>query len=332
MRPREGIDPGFVFYRVTELGFVSRLSELQTGSSYPAVRDSDVLAQAIDLPPLAEQRRIVAVIEEHFSRLDAAEESLREAEARVRTLRVAIVNEAIATYPRTQLGDLTDSLRYGTSVKCLPDAHGPLVLRIPNIRDGRIDLTDLKSATVEAAELGDCFVEEGDLLFVRTNGSRDLIGRVAVVTGVNRPAFASYLIRARPDSSVLDPRWAALALSTPLLRAVIESRAATTAGQYNLNLQSLRSLEIPLPPLGEQRRIVAEVERQLSLVDALAAATAAALKRSAALRRSILERAFSGKLVPQDPSDEPASVLLDRIRAERANDAGRASRGKRKTT
>jgi type I restriction enzyme S subunit len=86
-------------------------------------------------------------------------------------------------------------------------------------------------------------------------------------------------------------------------------------------------VRIPLPSIDEQRRIVAEIERQLSLIDALATAVDTALKRSAALRRMILEQAFSGKLVPQDPNDESASVLLARIRAERA-ESEKASRGR----
>jgi type I restriction enzyme S subunit len=77
-------------------------------------------------------------------------------------------------------------------------------------------------------------------------------------------------------------------------------------------------LQLPRPPLDEQRRIVAEIEQQLSLIDNLRAAVESAQKRSASLRRAILERAFRGELVPQDPDDEPASVLLERIRAERA--------------
>ena len=73
-----------------------------------------------------------------------------------------------------------------------------------------------------------------------------------------------------------------------------------------------------VPPLEEQRRIVAEVEQRLSMIDALRDAIEAAKRRSAALRRSILERAFRGELVPRDPTDEPAEALLARIRAERA--------------
>jgi len=271
----------------------------------------------VPVPPLNEQRRIVVAIEEQFSRLDAGDELLLNTEARLDTLRRVTVTKAVAGYPPTPLGDMVNSVRYGTSVKCLADAQGPPVLRIPNIRDRKVDLTDLKFATVESGELHDCFVEEGDLLFVRTNGSRDLIGRVGVVGGSDRPAFASYLIRARPDPSRLDSRWAALALSAPPLRAVIESRAATTAGQYNLNLASLRSLEVPLPPLADQRRLVADIERVESVIEAMSEAIERARRRSASLRRAILEGAFRGELVPQDPSEEPAAALLERIGGER---------------
>ena len=76
-------------------------------------------------------------------------------------------------------------------------------------------------------------------------------------------------------------------------------------------------MPVPLPPLAEQRRIVAEVERRLSVIQQAEATVEAGLKRAERLRQSILKEAFAGRLVPQDPNDEPASVLLERIRAER---------------
>ena len=91
----------------------------------------------------------------------------------------------------------------------------------------------------------------------------------------------------------------------------------------------LKALAIPLPPLAEQRRIVAEVERRLSVIQQIEAAVEANLSRAERLRQSILKQAFSGKLVPQDPNDEPASVLLERIRAERA-EAEAAAKSNRK--
>ena len=95
-------------------------------------------------------------------------------------------------------------------------------------------------------------------------------------------------------------------------------RFAPATAQKNLNLKVLSQLAIPLPPLAEQLRIVAEVERRLSIIQQAEAAVEANLKRADRLRQSILKQAFTGKLVPQDPNDEPASVLLERIRAERA--------------
>lgn len=96
-----------------------------------------------------------------------------------------------------------------------------------------------------------------------------------------------------------------------------------------LNRDDLYSQPLPLPPLAEQQRIIAEVERRLSVVEELEAAVEANLKRAGRLRQAVLKRAFEGKLVPQDPSDEPATVLLERMRAAAGGRAGEAkSRGK----
>ena len=87
-----------------------------------------------------------------------------------------------------------------------------------------------------------------------------------------------------------------------------------TTNLASINLSVLSGFPIPLPPLAEQRRIVAEVERRLSVIQQTEASVEANLTRAERLRQSILKQAFSGKLVPQDPNDEPASVLLERIR------------------
>jgi type I restriction enzyme S subunit len=91
-----------------------------------------------------------------------------------------------------------------------------------------------------------------------------------------------------------------------------------------INHGDIEPLRVPLPPLAEQHRIVAEVERRLSVIDELEMQVEANLKRAERLRQAILKRAFEGKLVPQDPNDEPASVLLERICAQRAAQHGEA--------
>ncbi len=165
-------------------------------------------------------------------------------------------------------------------------------------------------------DVGKLLLEPGDLLFNRTN-SPELVGKSAVFKGRSEPTiFASYLIRVRL-TSVCDPDWAALVINGPIGRRYVAEVRTQQVGQANVNGTKLAAMPIPLPPLDEQRRIVAEVERQLSILDATKEAIDRALERSKALRRAILERAFTGRLVPQDPSDEPASVLLGRIRAQR---------------
>ena len=116
------------------------------------------------------------------------------------------------------------------------------------------------------------------------------------------------------DDTALDRGYAKLLFATSY---EANRRLASGGVQPNLNLSLIRDLSLPVPPLEEQRRIVAEIEERLGAIDALRAAIERAQRRGAALRRAVLERAFRGELVPQDPSDEPAEALLARIRAAR---------------
>ena len=318
VRPRGGVLPEYLLYLLMHYASTHAFERYVTGSTIAHLPQEDLRTLPVPLPPLVEQRQIVAAIDKHVSRLEAAERSLADARSKIAGLRSATLSAATYGFRSVPLGELVAELRYGTSIKCSYDAPGAPVLRIPNVQGGAIDLSDLKYATDAQLDLASLSVESGDLLFVRTNGSRDLIGRVASVDGSAGMAFASYLIRARPDSARLDPRYAVIALSAPKARALIESKAATTAGQYNLNLAALRSFDVPLPSIDDQRSIVREVDHQLAALKAIEAGTVQALRRSRALRRAILVRAFRGQLVPQVPNDDPASALLARIAAERA--------------
>ena len=231
---------------------------------------------------------------------------------------------------------------YGTSVKCSYDARGLPVLRIPNIVAGEIDLTDVKYATQPVPVDSETALVKGDVLMCRTNGSVRLVGKTAVVNSEMEPyhGFASYLLRFRLMETEVLPKWFHLYATSQLGRTFIEQNAASSAGQNNVSLSLIHTMPIPLPPFAEQQRIVAEVERRLSVVQQADATVEANLARAERLRQSILKQAFSGRLVPQDPDDESASVLLERIRAEREAEAqvsaarkGKSQRrGKRKAT
>ncbi len=169
-----------------------------------------------------------------------------------------------------RLGDLVLDFRYGTSRKCDRKASGVPVLRIPNIQNGRIDFTDLKFTSMPAAEFKELSLQKGDLLLVRSNGSENLVGRSAVAcAGDERFAYAGYLVRARLPENEVFASFLHVALSTPAVRDQIEGPIRTTSGVKNINTTELSNLVVPLPPLAEQRRIVAKVDQLMALVDAL---------------------------------------------------------------
>jgi type I restriction enzyme S subunit len=196
------------------------------------------------------------------------------------------------------LEQLSWASSYGTSAKCSYENAGPPVLRIPNIQGGRVDLTDLKYAKAGEGLNEEDRLAAGDLLIIRTNGSKDLIGRSAVVRDqLNRPmSYASYLIRFRLIAEPALFGWLATIWDCSFLRAWIEQRAATSAGQHNISMSTLNTLPIPLPPRAEQERIVAEVEQRLSVTQQIDEMLANNFVRSEGLRQAVLGMAFSGKL------------------------------------
>lgn len=256
------------------------------------------LRLTVPLPPIVEQRRIVATLDDHLSRLDAADAALGRVAARCQTLGRSQLNQVLRDndWDCVALGDLATSASYGTSTKCAVTGTGQAVVRIPNLVDGAIDLTDRKSAVDPSTDLTKYMLQEGDLLFVRTNGSRDLIGRTAVVGVPVDAAFASYLIRFQLDLSQVRPRWVSLMTRSTAVRRAIEDGAASSAGQYNLNLKTLKRLAIPLPPNAVQDEYLGNFANLSDEITRARLAAEAGCHRSASMKRSLLHAAFSGDI------------------------------------
>ena len=226
---------------------------------------------------------------------------------------------------------LSFRIQYGTSKKANGDAAGIPVLRMGNIQEGALDLSDLKFLPTKDDEVLKTLLTPGDLVFNRTN-SPELVGKSAMYKeGHQTACFASYLIRVSFPEGCL-PDYVCFFINSQHGRAYIGQVRSQQVGQANVNGTKLAGMPIPLPPLAEQRRIVAEVERRLSVIQQAEATVEASLARAERLRQSILKQAFSGKLVPQHPNDEPASVLLERIRTEREAEAQVSASGKVKSS
>jgi type I restriction enzyme, S subunit len=232
-----------------------------------------------------------------------------------------------------RLGFLTEDPVYGTSKKCDYESNdGVGVLRIPNISEGFIDSKDLKFAYFSDEEITSYKLEKDDLLTIRSNGSVSLVGKTALVRSVDtNKLFAGYLIRLRPFKQHVNGKYLHYAFESQFVRNQIEFLAKSTSGVNNINSSELQSLIIPIPSLEEQNEIVNQLDNFLDTNKMLSEQLEIELKKASHLKSAILTKAFSGQLVPQDPNDEPASILLERIQAEKEKVLAKANKAPKKT-
>jgi type I restriction enzyme S subunit len=195
----------------------------------------------------------------------------------------------------TNIDEIALSMRYGTSTKCAYDVPGVPVLRIPNVSGGVVSLGDIKFGPLTPSEIRDLALITGDLLLIRSNGSLDIVGRSAIVTSeAAGMAFAGYLVRLRLSLSNVNPEYIWLALSSTDVRNQIERPIRSAVGLKNVNLTEFGALTMPLPPLAEQRRIVAKVDELVSLSNQLEVS----LTDAAATRRRLLDALLAEALAP----------------------------------
>jgi uncharacterized delta-60 repeat protein len=215
---------------------------------------------------------------------------------------------------------LTEGSCNGISVKGSNVPPGVPALRLSAMSDSGFDYSDRRYIPISEQVAEALAIAEGDFFVARGNGSLHLVGRGTLAQpSAERVVFPDTMIRLRLSSVVR--KFIALIWPSRLVRRQIEKRARTTAGIYKISQRDIDGFAVPLPPLSEQEEIVSVVEQRLSLAQESESQIEANLKRSSRLRQSILKRAFEGKLAPQDPNDEPATVLLGRIQAKHKGNA-----------
>jgi type I restriction enzyme S subunit len=197
---------------------------------------------------------------------------------------------------------------------------GTPILRINAVRPMQVDFSEVRFLDTIKGNVDDYFIQNNDLLFTRYNGSVDLLGVVGMVRGcTDKILHPDKLIRVKLAIDNPLPSFVEIAANVGISRKHMVGRARTTAGQTGISGTDVREMPILLPPLDEQIQIVVEVAEKLSQIKAAETIIEHGLQRAARLRQSILKRAFEGKLVPQDPRDEPATVLLGKIKASTNN-------------
>lgn len=338
------IDP-WIYYFLKSDAFIMQAEKEATGTAQKNIGPSHLNNFSIALPPLAEQTRIAKKLDELLAQVDTLKARIDGIPALLKRFRQSVLAAAVSGrlteaglseelglpcgWLEVPLASVVDELRYGTAQKCDYKGGSTGVLRIPNISESGITLSDLKYSDFSETEKNKLYLRQGDIILIRSNGSVELVGKSAVVSSKEEGLlFAGYLIRIRLDTRKALPEYVNYWLKSPATRQVIELTARSTSGVNNINSDEIRSLTLPMPPLAEQTEIVRRVEQLFAFADQLEAKVASAKRRIDHLTQSILAKAFRGELVPQDPNDEPASVLLERIQAQRAA-APKAKRGRK---
>ena len=208
-----------------------------------------------------------------------------------------------------RLEDIVCELKYGTSEKS--SSVGKIaVLRMGNITNvGTIDYSNLVYSSNDA-DIEQYSLEKDDLLFNRTNSS-EWVGKTAIYKEEQPAIYAGYLIRIRP--LLISPDYLNTVMNSGYYRDWCYDVKTDAVNQSNINAQKLSQLMIPIPPLKEQGRIVAEMDKWISLIDIIKNGKGDLLIVTKQAKSKILDLAIHGKLIPQDPNDEPAIELLKRI-------------------
>jgi type I restriction enzyme S subunit len=373
-----GIGTFFILYVLRALE--SEIARKGTGTTFSAIGDDKLKTLEIPLPPLHEQVRIVARLEELFARLDAGVEGLRKVKAQLKRYRQAVLKYAFEgklteewrkthkdqIEPATKLLERIKQERkqkLGPKYKELPPIetselpqlpegwtwarpgefaqvnpgfpcgkHNKDKKGIPHIRpmnidvNGKIDLSDVKYVHCLTYDA----LLKGDVLFNNTN-SPELLGKTAYIEENTNWAYSNHMTRLRFNTYLLDSGYVSYYLHNLFLSGFFKISCVHHVNQASINSGFLSErVVIALPSLDEQHKIAEEIKLRQSVAEDIEKAIAESLMQTERLRQGILKMAFEGRLIPQDPGDEPADKLLERIKEERAKSKGEKVINKKK--
>jgi type I restriction enzyme S subunit len=292
---RQKLLPSFLKYYIQSPDGFKNITGQMTGMAIKRIVLHRIKSAKIPIPPLPEQQRIVAVLDEAFASIAQAKANAERNLVNARelfdlTLQNFLV-KAGKQWGIKSLGDVCEKVEYGSSAKSQPSGTVP-VLRMGNVQNGVFDWTNLVY-TSDKDEIKKYLLKHNDVLFNRTN-SPELVGKTAIYKSEMPAIFAGYLIRIHRKEDLLDADYLNYFLNSDIAMKYGKTVFISSVNQANINGQKLKSYPIPLPPLAEQRAIVGRLEAlsaETGRLEAVYRQKVAALEE---LKKSVLQRAFAG--------------------------------------
>lgn len=334
IRALAGMNPTYLGYFLQSHVVRTRWRELAAGTNINNLKKGDLLSTAVPIAPADEQVRIAQHVREACSRLDAVESRLRSLLDKLKLLQSAILADAFHAnrnlpphWMFTTVGRVAEvnlgrqrSPQHHTGKQMRP------YVRAANVTWNGISLDDVKEMNFNDQEFERYRLESGDLLLNEASGTPSEVGKPAIWDGqIEDCCFQNTLLRLRPRGLDLGYLYWYCYFSALTGRF---GEAGRGVNIRHLGKRGLSRFPIPVAPRREQSRIADDVSEQFDQMESLQQSIEDARSRVAMLRRSVLAEAFAGRLVPQDPDDEPASVMLQRIAASRPTKPKRRRRAR----
>jgi type I restriction enzyme S subunit len=343
----DSVDPRFLLWFFKWLALSGQFATGSRGVGIHHLGAKALSEWNVPVAPLSEQKRIIAAVEEQFSQLDVGVAALERAQLNLKRLRdllpMLLLAKARSTarYAAVDADPAVDGqYRWASlaevSQQVVDCAHStpkyvskgmPCIdttcISAGIIHRDRLRYVDPATHQIRVRRLAP---QHGDLIFAREG----TVGTAVVVPEDLQPCLGQRVMLFRPDPSSVDSDYMCLVVNSEIVKRQYRSMLLGTTVPH-LNVRDAKALHIPLPALRVQRAIAAEADQIGSVLSVVESAVEANTTRSSALRSSILNAAFTGKLVSQDPDDENASVLVERITSKRAASNGHRSVKNRKS-
>jgi type I restriction enzyme, S subunit len=287
------LNPRFLQYLLIAEG--EDLLRFASGAVHSTIYFPEVKAFHICHPSVVEQQRIVGILDDAFEGIATAKANAEKNLANARTLFKSELQAILSSKKWTwkTLGDLCDRVEYGSSAKSKKEGKIP-VLRMGNIQDGQLDWENLVY-TDDKDEINKYLLKPDDVLFNRTN-SPELVGKTAIYQGETPAIFAGYLIRIHRKEELLDANYLTYFLNSQIALDYGKTVVISSVNQANINGAKLKGYPIPAPSISEQRMIVKKLNMLSAETERLASVYERKLAAVGALKKSLLDQAFTGQL------------------------------------